>query len=47
VALRNDEVPEARRIVFRIGINLGEIIIDEDDPYGDGVNVATRVEALA
>src|SRR5882724_5133765 len=38
---------ETRRIQFRIGINLGDIIIDEHDIYGDGVNVAARLEALA
>ena len=47
MAERNAEVPEDRRIVFRIGINLGDVIIDEDDIYGDGVNVAARLEALA
>src|SRR6266852_1943204 len=47
MALRNAEVPEARRIEFRFGINLGDIIIDEHDIYGDGVNVASRLEALA
>jgi len=47
MALRNAEVPEARRIEFRIGINLGDVIIDEHDIYGDGVNVAARLEALA
>jgi TolB-like protein/class 3 adenylate cyclase len=51
MALRNDSVPMERRIEFRIefriGINLGDIIIDEDDIYGDGVNVAARLEALA
>jgi adenylate cyclase len=40
-------VPPERRIAFRIGINLGDIIIDEGDIYGDGVNVAARLEALA
>ncbi len=44
---RNAEVPEDRRIVFRIGINLGDIIIDGDDIYGNGVNVAARLETLA
>jgi adenylate cyclase len=44
---RNAGVPEDRRIVFRIGINIGDIIIDETDIYGDGVNVAARLEALA
>jgi len=47
MTLRNDGVPEKRRIEFRIGINLGDIIIDEHDIYGDGVNVAARLEALA
>src|SRR6266700_1690548 len=47
MAERNAEVPAARRIEFRIGINVGDIIIDEDDIYGDGVNVAARLEALA
>jgi TolB-like protein/class 3 adenylate cyclase len=47
VALRNDGVAKEPRIEFRIGINLGDIIIDEHDIYGDGVNVAARLEALA
>src|ERR1700737_527236 len=47
MALRNAGVAEVRRIEFRIGINLGDIIIDEHDIYGDGVNVAARLEALA
>jgi adenylate/guanylate cyclase family protein len=47
MALRNDGVPKERRIEFRIGINLGDIISDEHDIYGDGVNVAARLEALA
>src|SRR6266536_1076723 len=44
---RNSEVPTEKRIQFRVGINLGDIIIDGDDIYGDGVNVAARLEALA
>ena len=44
---RNAGIPEDRRIEFRIGINVGDIIIDEDDIYGDGVNIAARLEALA
>jgi len=44
---RNAEVPEDRRITYRIGINIGDIIIDGDDIYGDGVNVAARLEGLA
>src|ERR671923_1381953 len=44
---RNADVPQDRRIEFRIGINLGDIIFDEGDIYGDGVNVAARLEQLA
>jgi len=44
---RNAEIPAERRIELRMGINLGDIIIDSDDIYGDGVNVAARLEALA
>src|SRR5436305_12100519 len=44
---RNANIPEGQRIRFRIGINLGDIIIDEGDIFGDGVNVAARLEALA
>ena len=36
-----------RRIVFRMGLNVGDIIIDDKDIYGDGVNIAARLEALA
>jgi class 3 adenylate cyclase/TolB-like protein/cytochrome c-type biogenesis protein CcmH/NrfG len=44
---RNEALPEERRIVFRVGINLGDIILDEDDIFGDGVNIAARLEGLA
>ena len=47
LALRNDELPAERRVEFRIGVNLGEVIVDRDDIYGDGVNVAARLESLA
>ncbi|MEE8271778.1 MAG: adenylate/guanylate cyclase domain-containing protein, partial [Alphaproteobacteria bacterium] len=47
MAARNASVPEERRIDFRIGINLGDVIIDGDDIYGDGVNIAARLEGLA
>jgi adenylate cyclase len=43
----NAAMPRERRIEFRIGINLGDVIIDGDDIYGDGVNIAARLEALA
>src|SRR6202158_6494528 len=44
---RNADVPDDMRITFRIGINLGDIIVEDDDIFGDGVNVAARLEALA
>jgi class 3 adenylate cyclase len=44
---REPEVPDERRIRLRIGINLGDIIVEGDDIFGDGVNVAARLEALA
>ncbi len=44
---RNAEVPEDRKMLFRIGINIGDVIIEGDDIYGDGVNVAARLEGLA
>jgi len=44
---RNAGSPEDNRIQFRIGINVGDIIVDGDDIYGDGVNVAARIQALA
>jgi adenylate cyclase len=44
---RNAELPENRRMEFRIGINLGDVIHEEERIYGDGVNVAARVESLA
>ncbi len=47
MAKRNAATPEDRRIDFRIGINLGDIILDEGDIYGDGVNIAARLENLA
>src|SRR6516165_2790899 len=44
---REPDAPEDRRIRFRIGINLGDVIVEEQDIFGDGVNVAARLEALA
>jgi len=47
MAERNAIVPAEQRIEFRVGINLGDIIIEEGDIFGDGVNIAARLEALA
>jgi TolB-like protein/class 3 adenylate cyclase len=47
MAERNTAVPEDHRIEFRIGINVGDIIIDENDIFGDGVNIAARLEGIA
>ena len=47
MAERNERVPETRRMLFRIGINLGDVIHDESRIYGDGINIAARLEALA
>jgi adenylate cyclase len=47
MAARMDEVPQDRRIAFRIGVNIGDIIIDEDDIFGDGVNIAARLQEIA
>src|SRR5207247_4580828 len=44
---RDADIAEERRIRFRVGINLGDIIADEGDIFGDGVNVPARLEALA
>jgi len=45
--MRNTDVPEDRRIEFRMGINLGDVIVQGDDLFGDGVNVAARLESVA
>jgi adenylate cyclase len=47
MAERNEGVAESRRMLFRIGINLGDVIHDESRIYGDGINIAARLEALA
>lgn len=44
---RNADIPDGRRIDFRVGINVGDIVIDEGDIFGDGVNVAARLESIA
>ena len=47
LSTRNANVPQDRRIEFRIGVNLGDVIVEGDDIYGDGVNIAARLERLA
>jgi TolB-like protein/class 3 adenylate cyclase len=47
MAGENTEIPQAKRIEFRIGIHLGDIIIDDNDIFGDGVNIASRLESIA
>src|SRR5438874_11463232 len=44
---RNRDVPRDRRIEFRIGVNVGDVIVQGDDIFGDGVNVAARLESIA
>jgi adenylate cyclase len=43
---RNADVPEAKRVVYRIGVNLGDVLIEGDDILGDGVNIAARLEGI-
>src|SRR3954468_16600207 len=47
MAERNRASPEQSRIEFRIGINLGDVMLEGDDIYGDGVNIAARLETIA
>ncbi|MBT4486079.1 MAG: hypothetical protein HOK30_25060 [Rhodospirillaceae bacterium] len=47
MAARNQDIPDARKMLYRIGINLGDVLVEGDDIFGDGVNVAARIEALA
>ena len=47
MALRNASVPAETRLEFRIGVNLGDIMVEGDDIHGDGVNIAARIQALA
>jgi adenylate cyclase len=47
MVLRNADLPQSRRIEFRMGVNLGDVIVASDDIYGHGVNLAARLEGLA
>src|SRR4029453_12934516 len=47
MAKRNEEGPEDRRTQVRIGINLGDVIVEDEDRHGDGVNIAARLQELA
>jgi len=47
LAEQNAAVPEVRRLEYRIGIHVGDIIVDENDIFGDGVNIAARLEGVA
>lgn len=47
LAVRNENLPDTRKLQFRIGMNLGDVIFDRNEIYGDGVNVAARLETLA
>ena len=47
LSLRNADLPEARKMEFRIGLNIGDLMVEGDDIYGDGVNVAARLQELA
>jgi TolB-like protein len=46
MVVRNAETPEAKRIVYRVGVNLGDVLIEGDDILGDGVNIAARLEGI-
>ena len=47
MAKRNDDVPATNRMMFRVGVHLGDVIVEGDDIYGDGVNIAARLEGLS
>jgi adenylate cyclase len=47
MARRNRDMPAARQLLYRIGINLGDVIVEDSDIFGDGVNVASRLESIA
>ncbi len=45
--VRNADIPQKRRIEYRAGVNVGDIIVEHEDIYGDGVNIAARLEGIA
>ncbi len=47
IRTRNDSLPEDRRMIFRVGVNLGDVVVKDNDILGDGVNVAARLESIA
>jgi adenylate cyclase len=47
LAERNAELPDERKMQFRIGVNFGDVIDEEERIYGDGVNIAARIESLS
>ena len=47
MAERNTDVPADKRLIFRMGIHLGDVIVDNDDIFGDGVNIAARLQEIA
>jgi adenylate cyclase len=47
MASRNEQLPDDRRMRFRLGVHMGDVIVDEDDLFGEGVNIAARIEPLA
>lgn len=47
MAERNEDIPEDRRISLRVGVNVGEVVVEGDEIYGDGVNIAARLQTLA
>src|SRR6185369_17595030 len=47
MASANNDMPDSNQVVLRVGINLGDVIVEGSDLYGDGVNIAARLEAIA
>ena len=47
LAEQNEKLPEERKMLFRIGVNLGDVVEEDDRIYGDGINIAARVESMA